>query len=316
MYQRENNGLKVVDLFCGAGIGATGIKMAGFDIIYSIDNDKHAVSTYNMNIGNHAVCKNIKDVKSYEIPYHDIMVSTPVCKSFSVAGSGKGFEDKKNGDLTFHFTRLLKDCTPKAFLFENVSGMVSTANKERFLEVVAQIEGYGYKVKWEVINCFEYGIPQERKRLFMVGIRNDISKEFIFPNKTEDTKTIRYAIEDIKGNKSIANNSETLELGYSSRYVSRNRQRQWDEPSFTIISEVRHLALYPDPPNYDIRVEDLVVNKPPRRFTVRECLRLQTVPDWFKFDDSIPLKKQYERCSGVPSLMAYKLMLSIKDTIC
>ena len=106
MAQLEDNKIKVVDLFCGAGIGACGIKMAGFNIVWGIDNDKYAVETYNRNIGNHAVCKNIKNIKSSEIPEHDIMVATPVCKSFSVAGSQRGFEDNKNGDLTFHFTRL------------------------------------------------------------------------------------------------------------------------------------------------------------------------------------------------------------------
>lgn len=313
--QQESNGLRVVDLFCGAGIGACGIKMAGFDIVWGVDNDKYAVKTYQRNIGNHVICKNIKDVKSSEIPKHDIMVATPVCKSFSVAGSQRGFEDSKNGDLTFHFTRLLKECMPKAFLFENVPGMVSPSNKDTFLQVVKDIEEYGYRVKWKVINCFNYGVPQERKRLFLVGIRKDIKKEFIFPEETTDRKNIFYAIGDIKNNKDIPNNKDVLELGYSSRYMSRNRQRQWNEPSFTIVSEVRHLPLYPEPPNYDIRIEDINKKTPPRRFTVRECLRLQTAPDWFKFEDDIPLKKQYERCSGIPSLIAYKLMINIKETI-
>jgi len=165
------------------------------------------------------------------------------------------------------------------------------------------------------MNCYEYGVPQERKRVFMIGIRSDIKKEFEFPQKINDCKNIRYAIEDLINDKYVKNNNETLELGYSSRYKSRNRQRQWDEPSFTIISEVRHLALYPEPPNYDIRIEDTDKNKPPRRFTVRECLRLQTVPDWFEFGDNVPLKKQYERCSGIPSLIAYKLILCIKDVL-
>lgn len=311
----KNCNLKVVDLFCGAGVGASGIKMAGFDIIWAIDKDEYAVKTYNENIGNHAICEDIRRVSSNDIPKHDIMVATPVCKSFSVAGTQKGFYDETNGDLTYHFTRLLRDCNPKAFLFENVPGMVTKKHIDDFLNIVDTISNYGYKIKWEVINCYDYGVPQERKRLFMVGIRNDIKKEFEFPKKAEVKTDIRYAIEDIKDNKFIPNNDVTLELGYSSRYISRNRQRQWNEPSFTICSEARHLPLYPEPANYDIRIEDINVNKPPRRFTVRECLRLQTVPDDFKFSKDIPLKKQYERCSGIPSLMAYKLMIEIKNVL-
>ena len=315
MNKERNNKIKIVDLFCGAGIGASGAKESGFNIVWAVDNDKYAVKTYNMNIGEHAVCKSIRDITKDDIPEHDIMIATPVCKSFSVAGSMGGFEDNKTGDLTYHFTRLLKDCKPKAFLFENVAGMVSKRNIEEFNKVVTSIEGYGYNVTWMRVNCSDYGVPQDRIRVFMIGIRKDIKKEFVFPEKIKDKKTIRDAIYDLKNNKKIKNNDETLELGYSSRYKSRNRQRQWDEQAFTIVSEVRHLALYPEPPMYDIRVEDTYKNPPPRRFTVRECLRLQTVPDWFYFSEDIPLKKQYERCSGIPSLMSKKLLNAIADTL-
>lgn len=126
--------------------------------------------------------------------------------------------------------------------------------------------------------------------------------------------TIKDYIYDLKFNKDIPNQAYLID-GYSSRYLSRNRQRQWDEQSFTIVSDARQLALYPEPENYDIRIENIELNPPPRRLSVRECLRLQTAPDWFVFDDSIPLKKQYERCSGIPSLMAYKLSIEIERVI-
>lgn len=407
MVKRPKNGIKTVDLFCGAGVGASGIVLAGYDIVWAVDIKQYAVDTYNKNIGNHAVVKDIRKVLPSDIPDHDLMIACPVCKSFSFAGNGEGVNNKEFGDLSYHFFRLLKDKKPKAFLFENVDGMVSKKHKPFFENFVKMIEEVGYVVTWNVVNCYEYGVPQHRKRVLMVGLRSDLNKKFEFPDivPEEERTTIRYAIGDLpdpdivmnskkdiqfvndekstlynhsgygirkdekpfidkvpiggnwrnlseedakefmgkayysgggrtgflrkisfnkpahtitstmngKNNSQILDNQDKYYEGdFSPRYLSRNRQRQWDEASFTICSEARQLPLYPEPANYDIREINKYDVPPPRRFTVRECLRLQTVPDWFSFDDDIDLKKQYERCSGIPSLVAYKLAIELE----
>ena len=101
MKQLENNGLKVVDLFCGGGLGAIGIVRAGYNIVYAIDNNKDAVATYNQNIGNHCHLTDIRTLNISELPDFDILMGSPVCKSFSFAGNNKGFEDEKYGDLSY-----------------------------------------------------------------------------------------------------------------------------------------------------------------------------------------------------------------------
>lgn len=410
MTKRASNGLKVVDLFCGGGVGACGVTLAGYDIVWAVDNKEYAVNTYNENIGNHAVVQDIRKTMADDIPDHDLMIATPVCKSFSFAGNGEGVDNKDFGDLSYHFYRLLKEKKPKAFLFENVDGMVSKKHRPFFDGLVKYVEEIGYVVTWKVINCYEYGVPQNRKRVLMVGIRADLNKKFEFPEviPIEERTTIRQAIGDLpnpdivmnskkdiqfvndekatlenhsgygirndekpfidkvpiggnwkdlieedakkfmgnafysgggrtgflrkvtfdkpahtitstmngKNNAQIIDNQDKYYKGsFSPRYLSRNRQRQWDEPSFTIVSEARQLPLHPEPANYDIRKMDTYDILPPRRFTVRECLRIQTVPDWFIFDEKIDLKKQYERCSGIPSLMAYKLVIEIEKYI-
>ena len=314
MIQRNKNNLKVVDLFCGAGIGACGIKLAGYDIVWGIDNNKYAVDTYNKNIGNHAVYGDIRKLNMEDIPDHDLMIATPVCKSFSIAGNGSGVNDVNNGDLSYYFIKALEHKKPKAFLFENVQGMTFKKHKDFFDGLLNKLKDLNYNIKYKVVNCSAYGVPQDRKRVFIVGIRNDIDNKFNFPDEVKVKSNIKDYIYDLKFNKDIPN-QEYLIDGYSSRYLSRNRQRQWNEQAFTIVSDARQLALYPEPANYDIRVENINFNPPPRRFSVRECLRLQTVPDWFTFDTTIPLKKQYERCSGIPSLMAYKLGVEIEKVI-
>lgn len=375
--QREQNNLKVVDLFCGAGVGACGIKLAGFDIIWGIDNNKFAVSTYNDNIGNHAICGDVKKLNPNDIPEHDIMIATPTCKSFSWAGTGLGFEHEEHGDLIFHFFRLLEAKKPKAFLFENVDGMLSKKNKPTFLKFIDDIKNIGYKVTWKVVDCYDYGVPQHRKRVFAIGIRSDIKKEFNFPNEAEYKATIRDAIGDlpepnivmnsekdiqfINCNKSEISNHigygirkderpfvEKISIGGNWRDLSQEdakvflgrayyngggrtgflRKVSFDKPSHTITSTMlgknnaqildirdKYLDLNSENFNYKENFNDTSVKCINRRFTVRECLRLQTVPDWFSFNEEVSLTKQYERCSGIPSLMAYKLMIEIEKVL-
>lgn len=407
MVRRPFNGLKVVDLYCGAGIGASGILLAGYDIVYGVDIKDYAINTYNKNIGNHAIKKDIRLLLPDEIPDHDLMIATPVCKSFSFAGKGDGEKNEDYGDLCYQFYLKLKSKKPKAFLFENVDGIVSKRHKPFFRNLVRMIKKIGYRVSWQVIDCYNYGVPQHRKRLIMVGLRRDLNMYFKFPEKVPDNRktNIRDAIGDLpdpdivlnskrdiqfinnkksevrnhigyglrndekefinkvpisgnwrslnkedakmfmgkafqsgggrtgylrkvsfdkpaytitstmngKNNSQIIDNQDKYYKGdFSPRYKSRNRQKQWEDASFTIVSEARQLPLYPEPENYDIRKIDTYDVPPPRRFTVRECLRLQTVPDWFSFDNDISLNKQYERCSGIPSLVAYKFAVEIE----
>lgn len=416
--------LTVVDLFSGGGIGAVGVKMAGFKIIYAIDNNKYAVETYNKNIGNHCVQADIRKLNIDDIPDSDIILGSPVCKSFSPAGNNKGFTDKKYGDLPFYYLNIIKHKKPKMLIFENVKGMISKNHKKSFDLLIKEIEKIGYRVKFKILNAYEYGVPQLRERLIVVGVRNDVKKEFIFPEivPIENRMNIYDAIGDLpepnkvmNSNKDIQyintcneiknhtgygirrdekpfvnkipsggnwrslseddakkflgkayynsggrtgylrkvniekpsytitstmngkNNSQIIDNrefyiykhknnirnqsiyfdgGFSSRYKSRNRQKQWDEPSYTIVSEGRQLPLYPEPNNFDIRNLDKYNIAPPRRFTVRECLRLQSVPDWYEIDEEIPLSKQYEIVgNGIPSLLTYKIFNNIKNVL-
>lgn len=314
-----SNGLKMIDFFCGAGVGAVGFVQAGFDIVYAVDNKSYAVHNYNRNIpGNHAVVGDVRKLKAEDLPVADIYTGGFPCQPYSAGGSGKGVKDEKLGDLGYQFYRLVKEGQPKAFLIENVGGLLHKRHKEFFEDLLVQFEDIGYNVSWQYINCWEHGVPQLRQRVFIAGIRKDLKSTFEFPMPIpeEERTTLMDAIGDLPDpdqyekeelDRIILNHKEYYDGGYSSRYLSRNRQKQWDEPSFTIVSQARQLPLHPEPPHYDIRKMDEYDTPPPRRFTVRECLRIQTVPDGFSFSEDTHISKQYERCSGIPSLIAYKL---------
>lgn len=313
---KENlyNDLKVVDLFCGAGIGAYGIKKAGYDIVFGIDNDKDAVRTYNINIGNHAVCQDIRKLKSDDIPKHDLMIATPVCKPFSVCGARRLTNDEKYGDLLAETIRLFSECRPKALFFENVGGLVMGDSLSIFMEFVQQINDFGYHTYWDLINCWDLGVPQERVRVFLVAIRDDIPYEFVPPKKLLfGKKTQRDAFYDLKDKtiKDIKNHNTDHIKHFDNQMVVKHRQRSWDEPGFTVLSDADSPQYYPEPKITNWKDFDNL----PRRLSVREHLRLQTVGDDFYFPDDVSIREQYNRCSGIPSLVAYKYGCSIADCL-
>jgi len=340
MNQLESNGLTMVDLFCGAGVGAMGFKYAGYDIIDGIDNMPYAVDTYNINVGEHARLGDIKMIPSSDIPYADVYVSTPPCKSFSAHGKNLGRDDPENGSLFEHTIRIIQDNQPKAFIIENVKGLTYKKHSDFFEWVIKEFAESGYRVSWKLSDCYEYGVPQKRDRVFIVGVRKDIGGFFDFPFPDGQLRTVRDAIGDlpepcdsiknhhgygvrpdeapfvdkipIGGNwKDLCEEDQKtfMKGGYKNRHKGGNtgflRKISMDEPAKTITSQMKGKS--------NAQLLDLkdkfgdTHESQSRRFTVRECLRLQTVPDEFYFPEDIALAKQYERCSGIPSLVAYKL---------
>jgi len=309
--------MNCIDFFCGAGVGAIGFKQAGFEIIDAVDNNPYAVRAYNLNIGNHARMADVREIKD-NINYADLYIGGIPCQPFSSGGLQKGFTDEKHGDLGYQFLRIVKIKQPKVFLLENVKGMVFKKHKKFVNWLLENINDIGYNATLKLVDSFDYGVPQNRERVFIIGVRKSLQKEFIFPEPSSERRVLRDALRglpEVGSQTEIKNHNQYYNEGFSSRYVSRNRQRQWHEPSYTIVSQARQLPLYPEPPNYDIRRMEEYSCEPPRRFTVRECLRIQTVPDWFYFPDDIPLLKQYERCSGIPSILAYQLGKEIAKII-
>lgn len=319
--QLKQNGLTAIDLFCGAGIGAYGVKRAGYEIVYAVDNDEDAVKTYNLNIGNHAICDDIRKINPKDIPNCDLMIATPVCKPFSVCGARRLTNDEKYGDLLSETIRIFDAKRPKALFFENVAGIAMSDSLPIFEDFCKLIENLGYHVYWDIVNSFELGVPQQRNRVFMVAISNDIKNEFIVPKKTMRRKTQRDAIFDLKDktNKDIKNHNTDVCKVWGS-FSANIRQNTWDEPAKTVMSHMDSALCYPEPVlpfnDYKKNFEYSQSGKPfPRKMSVREHLRLQTVGDDFYFPDDISIKEQYNRCSGVPSLVAYKYTCAIADCL-
>ena len=171
-----NQTLTVVSLFSGCGGLDLGLKQQGLSIVWAIDNDLDCVNTYKKNIGDHIVYKSICDVSSNEIPYADIVVGGFPCQGFSVANKFRSESDERNY-LYLEMLRVIKDKQPKWFIAENVKGILSLDKGLVFQRILEEFQEIGYWVTYELVNMADYGVPQTRKRVIILGTRIDLKSE-------------------------------------------------------------------------------------------------------------------------------------------
>lgn len=175
--------MNVVSLFSGAGGLDLGFVKAGHHILWANDLYGDAVETYRKNIGEHIVCEDITKVDTSSIPDCDIVIGGFPCQGFSVANT-KRHEDDERNILYRQLIRVIKDKKPKFFLAENVKGILSIGKGQVFQMILDDFKSMGYKVKYKVLNAADYGVPQTRLRVIIVGVRNDIDFEYTYPAPT------------------------------------------------------------------------------------------------------------------------------------
>lgn len=174
---------KVVSLFSGGGGLDLGFQAAGYQIIWASDINQEAVDTYRANVGDHVICADITVLPLESIPKADILIGGPPCQSFSLAG--KRCAEDARGRLVWSYLNVLKHVQPKAFVFENVTGLLSVRRKDGskvWDSLCKEFAAAGYNVSAQVINAADYGVPQMRKRVILVGLRD--GQQFIFPSPT------------------------------------------------------------------------------------------------------------------------------------
>lgn len=324
--------LKLVSLFAGAGGLDLGFEKAGFSTTWANEFDKTIWATFEHNFPRATLDKrSITDIKPDEIPNSDGIIGGPPCQSWSEAGAGRGIKDKR-GQLFFDYIRILKDKQPKFFLVENVSGILHPKHAQAFSYFLGQFEKAGYQVSWKLVDANDYNVPENRKRVIIVGYRNDLGKKYIFPPQASRKPVLRDAIWDLRlakpakphnktnGNDLDVPNHEYMNGGFSSIYMSRNRVRSWDEPSYTIQAGGRHAPIHPKAPKMRFISRNKRIFEPGheneyRRLSVRECARIQTFPDsfLFKYKD---ISDGYKMIgNAVPVNLAYALATQIRKDI-
>jgi DNA (cytosine-5)-methyltransferase 1 len=290
--------MKIVSLFSGCGGLDLGFEKSGFDIIWANEYDKTIWETFEKNFPKTKLNKkSIVEVESSEVPDCNGIIGGPPCQSWSEAGAGRGINDHR-GKLFYEYIRILKDKKPDFFLAENVSGILSARHRDAFSAIIKGFEDLDYKVTYKLVNANDYGVPEDRHRVIVIGYHKRTGKKFEFPEPINQNLTLKDAIWDLKvgarqaldKNKANENlkipNHEYMNGGFSTMFMSRNRVRSWDQPSFTIQAGGRHAPLHPQANKMIKEGENKFVfdensKKPYRRLSVRECGRVQTFPDSF-----------------------------------
>ena len=331
--------MNIVSLFSGGGGLDLGFKKAGFNVVWANEYDREIWETFAKNHPETTLDKrSITDIPSHDIPNCLGIIGGPPCQSWSEAGALRGINDKR-GQLFFDFIRIIRDKKPLFFLAENVSGMLLPSNRKALENIKEMFRESGYILSFSLLNAHDFGVPQDRKRVFFVGYRKDLNINFTFPLPLFNKYTLRDAIWDLKdsalpakekqktnGENCIIPNHEYMIGGFSTIYMSRNRVRSWDETSFTIQAGGRHAPLHPQAPKMlliEQNIRQFVPNQEHlyRRLSIRECARIQTFPDDFILYYS-NLSAGYKMMgNAVPVNLAYNIakviyndMLKIKVT--
>lgn len=328
---QNNKKYNVIDLFSGAGGFSLGFKNTGYyNIVLSIDNNEKLSKTYEKNfkdvkhLTRDILSFNKKEIKDLigeqEI---DVIIGGPPCQGFSLAGNiGRMGKNDDRNKLFLGYLKFVRTVNPKIFVMENVARLV-THNKGKTFEVIRNLfEEIGYNIEYRILNSKDYGVPQERRRVFIVGTREN--KKFEFPLKQEEIKTVKEAIGDLP----------KLESGENSEIPNHNAMKH----SMQMLEKMRYIKDggnrddIPEnlrPKSGDVRKYIRYSSKKPsvcvtgdmrkifhyeqnRALTPRELARLQSFPDNFIFyGTSIDIQQQIG--NAVPPLLAEKISLKVKE---
>ena len=290
----------VVDLFAGCGGLSLGFEAAGFKTI-GYEMEPNASETYSKNLVGKCIAAKLDT--SFEYPKAQIVIGGPPCQPFSVGGNQNGIKDSRNGFPIF--IDAVKKLKPKIFLFENVRGLLYT-NKWYFELVIEELKNLGYIIDYRLLNAVDFGVPQNRERLFVIGHKS----EFHFPQRNKNKITVKDAIGDLMD--TIPHESKFLTEAqdiYIAKYEKASdcinpRDLFAHKPSRTLTC--RNLAAATGDM---LRVK--IKDGRRRRLLIREAARLQSFPDWFEFIGN-ENSQFYQIGNAVPPLLAYHLALSIK----
>ncbi len=270
-----------ISLFSGAGGLDMGFENAGFRTIWANDFDADACKTHENWSNAKVVCGDIAKIDANDIPDADIMLGGFPCQGFSLSGPRK-IDDSRN-ILYKHYVRIVKAKKPLMFVGENVKGLLTMGNGSIIEAIVADFADCGYDVYYELLNAKNYGVPEDRERVIIVGFRKDLNiKQFVFPHPRPYTVTMREVLKNLPDPLP----DEVCNAPYSSRYMSRNRKRSWDEVSYTIPAMAKQVTLWPGSPDMikiDTDLWKFGEDGVTRRLSWREAAAIQTFPQDVEF---------------------------------
>ena len=312
--------LKVASMFCGCGGMDLGI-LGGFEylgkryaklpyeIVYALDNDEYCTKIYNDNFKHKCVVQDIKSLDIASLPDFDVLIGGFPCQSFSISAQNPprlGYKDER-GLLFFEMVKILRERHPRFFIAENVKGLLSANKGKAFPMIIEEFENAGYKVVHKLLNAEEYGVPQRRQRVVIVGFRDeDDYNRFNYPMPINNRKTLGDVIDWSADNddKWFFRQKAVDGMMAVREKMNKGRVQNLNEPCNTISSHLAKVSLNSTDP---VRF----VNDRYRRFTPRECARIQSFPDSFVLD-SVSEARQYKAIgNAVPPVMMWYIAYSL-----
>lgn len=293
------NNFTFIDLFAGIGGIRLGFESVGGKCVFSSEFDEDACKTYEANFGEHPA-GDITKIDADTIPNFDVLLGGFPCQAFSIIGKKEGFANETCGTLFFDIERILKAKRPKAFMLENVRNLTAHDDGKTFNIIVAHLEALGYTVYAKVLNALDYGVPQKRERIIIVGFLDNVDFTFPLPVALSDRKTL----------------SDILESNVDKKYyvrdeIRQSRQQRLKDPFFPkpyISHENMAGSITPHPYSSALRAgasANYILINDERRPTERELLRIQGFPDDFRI--VVPygkIKKQTGNSVAVPMIKA------------
>lgn len=295
-----------------------------FDITYALDFDKYAVETYNANFEHPAVCEDIKNVNINDIKPFDLLIGGFPCQSFSTVNPNKDTNDDR-ANLYKELVKLLYIKQPKFFIAENVKGLMTLEKGQILQKVIKEFESVGYKVKYKLLLASNFGIPQKRERLFIVGVRNDLEINYQFPEDTHSElplfnkkcwTPLGAVIEklEIEEQKYYFSQKAVEGMKNAKQNMKRGLFQDLNKQCLTITSHLAKTSLNSRDPVLLVNPDKEIY----RRFTPKEASAIQSFPNNFVFP--VSETQAYRQIGNAipPVLMwhvANSLVSSIRDKV-
>ena len=316
---------KVASLFCGCGGSDMGLlggfnylgqeyKKLDFEIVYALDFDKWAVDTYNKNFEHKADCADICGVDFEALPNVDVMIGGFPCQSFSTVNPTKDTNDDR-ANLYKQIVRFLKVKQPKFFICENVKGLMTLQGGAIINKILGEFSSMGYHVKYKLIKAVEFGVPQRRERVIIVGIRNDIDVTYVYPRPTHNENNyvpLKSVIDklDIENQKYYFSERAVQGVKNAKNNMKRGLWQDLNHPCLTITAHLAKTSMNSRDPILLVDAEKELY----RRFTPREAARIQSFPDTFLLNDSEP--KSYKQIgNAIPPVMMWHIAKALQTSI-
>lgn len=301
---------KFIDLFAGIGGIRLGFESVGGHCVFSSEFDEMACKTYEANFGEHP-SGDITEIEAKDIPDFDILLGGFPCQAFSIIGKKEGFENETCGTLFFDIERILKEKRPKAFMLENVRNLTAHDKGKTFSVIRSHLEALGYTVYAKVLNALDFGVPQKRERIIIVGFRENVFFGFPDPVPVSQRKKLKDILETNVDRKY-----------YVKEQIRESRLMRLKDPNYPkpyISHENMAGSITPHPYSSCLRAgasANYILINDERRPTEREMLRLQGFPDDFKIVVSYGnIKHQTGNSVAVPVIkaVAQQMIIALKN---